>query len=87
MADLSSFQNRRRLGIAARRSAFTLAFLSCLVVRQILLWSGAVKADDSLGTLIMNQLHWFLVAIFIGGISGACLGYYLMARWIKNKAA
>ena len=85
MADLSSFQNQRRIRIVTQRSGFTLAFLSCLIVRQMLLWFGAVKPEDSLGTLLLTKLHWFLAAGVIGGVTGASLSYYWYTRWLKKQ--
>ena len=85
MADLSTFRNQRRIRIVTQRSAFTLAFLSTLLVRQVMVWAGVVKAEDTLGTLVLNQLHWFLVAALIGGITGACLGYYWYTRWLSKQ--
>ncbi len=85
MADLASIQNRRRIRIVTQRSAFTLAFLSCLLVRQVMIWLGMVKVDDTLGTLIMTKLHWFLVAALIGGIAGAILSYIWYTSWLARK--
>lgn len=85
MADLTSFQNRRRIRIVTQRSAFTLAFLSCLLVRQVMLWLGVVKVDDTLGTLILTKLPWFLGAALIGGVVGAILGYTWYTMWLARK--
>ena len=85
MADLSSFQNQRRIRIITQRSGFTLAFLSCLAVRQVLLWFGVVKPEDSIGTLILTKFHWFLVTALIGGIAGACLSYCWYTRWLSRQ--
>jgi len=85
MADLNSFLNRRRIRIVTQRSGFTLAFLSCLAVRQVMLWAGAVKPEETIGTLILTKLHWFLVAALLGGITGACMSYYWYTRWLRKQ--
>lgn len=85
MAILSSLQNQRRIRIVTQRAAFTVAFLSCLLMHQVMIWAGAIKPDDSWGTVILNKLHWYILTSLVGAIIGACLGYFLMIRWLARR--
>jgi len=86
MANLSTSQNQHRIRIVTQRAAFTMAFLLCLLVHQIMIWTGIIKPDDSWGTLILNKLHWYIVTGLVGAIVGACLGYYLVTTWLAKQS-
>ncbi|MFT3883765.1 MAG: hypothetical protein QM703_29560 [Gemmatales bacterium] len=62
-----------------------MAFLCCLLMHQIMIWVGAVKPADSWGTVLLNNLHWYLITGFVGAIIGACLGYFLITKWLARK--
>ena len=85
MANLSTNQNSRRVRIVTQRAAFTMAFLLCVLLHQIMIWVGAVRREDSWGSVILNKLHWYIMTGLVGTIIGACLGYYLVTKWLASK--
>ena len=70
-----NFELKRQRYVIAHRAGWTSAFLSAVVVRQVLIWSGAISTEAGLGSLALSHLHWFLLFGTLASLAGASLGY------------